>query len=95
MRSFDRHISDELRKLLGDEHALRRWTEIEEAGRLQAMIAQAAGLERLLASENTPGEAARSLVGSIQVRADGLDLAIEPAALGSGPIKELAEMATD
>jgi len=82
MRSLDRHIVDGLRNLLADEQTLRRWTGVEEAGRLQAMIARAARLEWLLASENTSGEAVRSLVGSIQIRADRLDLAIEPAALG-------------
>jgi DNA invertase Pin-like site-specific DNA recombinase len=82
MRSLDRHIVDELRTLLTDEHALWRWTRVEDAEGLKAMIGRAATLEQLLASESQWREVARRLVTSIQVRADGLVLAIAPAALG-------------
>ena len=82
LRSLDRHIVDELRRLLGDEHALGQWTRIEDAEGLQAVIAQAARLSHLLATESNWSEVIRTLISSIEVHADGLDLAIFSAALG-------------
>jgi len=82
MRSLDRHVADELRKLVADEHALRRWTGIEEAARLEAIFAQAACLQRLFGSESTWSQVIRTLVTSIQVRADRLDVGVASAALG-------------
>ncbi|WP_164549747.1 recombinase family protein [Altericroceibacterium xinjiangense] len=81
MRSLDRYVIDELRKLLADEHALRRWLKLDEAQTLRRVIDQAGQLKDRLASEGNWPEVVRTLLCAIRVSNDHLELLISSDAL--------------
>jgi CheY-like chemotaxis protein len=82
MRSLDRHIVDKLRKLLADEHALRRWAQLKDAQGLKALFDRAAQLSQRLPSESHWAETMPTLVTSVQVRTSALDVSVSAASLG-------------
>lgn len=82
MRTLDRHIIDEVRKLVSDEHALRRWLGTSDAQTLKAVFARAASAKARLAREESWSDVIRSMIGAIRVRNDHLELTMAPEALG-------------
>ena len=82
LRALDRHVVDEMRRLLADEHVLRRWSGLSEAKSMSLMFEQAARLGDLLGSEANWPRAIDKLISAIDVRPDHLDIGVKPFALG-------------
>lgn len=80
--AFERQVSTCLADLLADEHALRRLSNISDAGPLRAMFAQASNLAARLHRQGEATSALRSLVRTIAIRSDHLEVTLDPAALG-------------
>jgi site-specific DNA recombinase len=79
---LEQHLIGHLEELLGDEHALRRLSGIEEAGTLRTMFATAHLLAVGLGEIGKVEPALRSLVAGISIRADCIEITLKPAALG-------------
>ena len=79
---LDRHVVDQLTDLVGNEHALRRLSGIDEAGQLSVMF-EAARLRSLeLAHPASRDTTVEQLLGSLSMTANGIDVMIRPDALG-------------
>jgi len=75
--ALEKHIVERLTDLLDDEHALRRMSGVEEAAHLKGIF-EAAQLRKLeLVHPASRDETVRSLVGSIQLTAIGIEVMIE------------------
>jgi site-specific DNA recombinase len=79
---LEQHLIGHLQELLGDEHDLRRLSSIEEAGTLRTMFATAHLLALQLREIGKVEPALRSLVAGITVKADCMEIALKPGALG-------------
>jgi hypothetical protein len=75
-------ILEHLVELLNDEHALRRLSNLVEAGQLRTMFANAQQLVRQLDQISEAELALRSLVAIIRVHKDQLEIVLKPAAVG-------------
>ncbi|GGD63537.1 recombinase family protein [Erythrobacter arachoides] len=82
---FEQHAIRHLEELLNDEHALRRLSGIGEAGTLQTMFANAHLLALQLREMGKAENALRSLVSSITIRADSMEIVLKPNACGIAP----------
>lgn len=80
--AFERQVSTCLAELLADEHALRRLSNISDAGSLRAMFAQASNLAARLHRQGEATSALRPLVKTTAIRSDHLELILDPGALG-------------
>ena len=78
---LEQHLIGHLEELLGDEHALRRLSGIEEAGTLRTMFATAHLLAVDLREIGKIEPALRSLVAGIAIKADGMKISLKPEAL--------------
>jgi site-specific DNA recombinase len=78
---LEQHLIGHLEELLGDEHALRRLSDIEEAGTLRTMFATAHLLAVDLREIGKVEAALRSLVAAISIQADGMEIILKPGAL--------------
>ena len=78
---LEQHLIGHLEELLGDEHALRRLSGIEEAGSLRTMFATAHLLSVDLREIRKVEPALRSLVAGIAIKADGMEISLKPEAL--------------
>ncbi len=79
---LDQHLIDHLKGLLNDEHALRKLSGLEEAGHLRTLFANAHLLALSLDQIAEVEQALRSFVRSITVRSGGIELLLDPMALG-------------
>ncbi|MEA3262702.1 MAG: recombinase family protein [Pseudomonadota bacterium] len=79
---LEQHLIGHLEELLGDEHALRRLSGIEEAGTLRTMFATAHLLALQLREIGEVEPALRSLVAGITIRADSMEITLKPGTLG-------------
>jgi site-specific DNA recombinase len=81
--NIERHIISHMNTLLNDEHALRRFSGLQDAGQLTSLF-HAAPLRHLeLAHPSTRDDTARSLIGSIAIGRGSMRVAINLPALGS------------
>ncbi|MBP9158691.1 MAG: recombinase family protein [Sphingobium sp.] len=80
MPHLDAHIIDQLRQLLGDEHALRRLSWLTDAAGLEALRK---GTLNLLATSGSK-QLVRILVKAIDVQTDHLLLKLDPSTLMPG-----------
>ena len=80
--AFELQVSTCLADLLADEHALQRLSKLSDAGALNAMFAQASSLGARLHRQVEAKSALRSLVGTIAIRSDELEVTLNSAALG-------------
>ncbi len=78
---LEQHLIGHIEELLGDEHALRRLSGIEEAGTLRRMFATAHLLAVDLREIGKVEMALRSLVAGILIRADCMEITLKPSAL--------------
>ena len=78
---LEQHLIGHLEELLGDEHALRRLSEIEDAASLRTMFATAHLLAVDLREIRKVETALRSLVDGIAIRADCMEISLKPTAL--------------
>jgi DNA invertase Pin-like site-specific DNA recombinase len=78
---LEQHLLGHLEELLGDEHALRRLSGIEEAGTLRTMFATAHLLAVDLREIGKAETAMRSLVAGISIRSDCMEIILKPGAL--------------
>ena len=81
--AFDRQVISCISNLLTDEHALRRLANVTDAGQLRTIFKTAHGLAERL---NKPGEIAptlRSLIKTISICSDHLEVTLDPATLGA------------
>ncbi|MCZ8170466.1 MAG: recombinase family protein, partial [Brevundimonas sp.] len=78
---LEQHLIGHIEELLGDEHALRRLSGIEEAGTLRTMFATAHLLAVDLREIGKAEAALRSLVAGIAIKADGIEISLKPGAL--------------
>ncbi|MCZ8321191.1 MAG: recombinase family protein [Novosphingobium sp.] len=78
---LEQHLIGHLEELLGDEHALRRLSGIEEAGTLRTMFATAHLLAVDLCEIGKVEPALRSLVAGMSIRADCMEITLKPEAL--------------
>ena len=78
---LEQHLIGHLEELLGDEHALRRLSGIEEAGTLRTMFATAHLLAVDLREIGKVETALRSLVAAISIQADCMEITLKPGAL--------------
>ena len=78
---LEQHLIGHLEELLGDEHALRRLSEIEDAASLRTMFATAHRLAVDLREIRKVETALRSLVDGIAIRADCMEISLKPTAL--------------
>jgi DNA invertase Pin-like site-specific DNA recombinase len=78
---LEQHLIGHLEVLLGDEHALRRLSGIEEAGTLRTMFATAHLLAVDLREIRKVEPALSSLVAGIAIKADGMEISLKPEAL--------------
>lgn len=79
---MDRHLVDQLTDLLGNEHALRRLSRIEEAGQLTTMFEAAKLRSHELAHPASRDATVRQLLGSLSMTANGIEVLMRPQALG-------------
>jgi hypothetical protein len=86
---LEAHLVEHLTTLLVDEHALRRFTGIEEAAQLSAAFVAAKQLAADLHDGSRIDQALRALVASLAIHSDHIDVAIRPEALA---IDEAAPM---
>lgn len=82
MRQLDRHIVEQLLRLLADEHLLRRMSGVTDGAGLKRMFAKASGWAARLSRLSAPLE---QIVRSIRVANDHIELALDPDALGVAP----------
>jgi DNA invertase Pin-like site-specific DNA recombinase len=80
--ALEKHIVERLSHLLDDEHALRRMSGVEEAALLRSMFEAAQFRKLELAHPASREETVRSLVGSMQPTATGIEVMIETEQLG-------------
>lgn len=80
---LEQHLIAHLEQLLNDEHALRRLSGIEEAGELRTLFATAHLLALQLREIGKVEAAIRSLITAITIRADCIELVLNPAELTS------------
>ncbi|MFZ5745766.1 MAG: recombinase family protein [Pseudomonadota bacterium] len=78
---LEQHLIGHLEELLGDEHALRRMSGIEEAGSLRTMFATAHLLAVDLREIGKVETALRSLIAGILIRTDCMEIRLRPTAL--------------
>jgi hypothetical protein len=81
--SIERHIVSNLTSLLDDEHALRRFAGLQEAGQLSALFEAARLRRRGLAHPATRDETIRTLVTGVALGAASMRVSINLAPLGS------------
>ena len=79
---LEKHMIVHLEELLNDKHALRRLSEIEEAGTLRTMFANAHLLALQLREIGKVEQALRSLIASVAIRSDGMTIVLKPDVLG-------------
>ncbi|MEZ5687339.1 MAG: recombinase family protein [Caenibius sp.] len=79
---LEKHIIDHLDKLLNDEHALRRLSGIEDAAQLRTMFATGHLLAVQLRKVGKVEAAIRSLVAATAMKSDGVEVLLNPGALG-------------
>lgn len=79
---LEQHVIEHVGQLLNDEHALRRLSEIEEAGALRTLFATAHLLALTLREIGKCKQALRNLIASISIRSDCIAIEIKPAAWG-------------
>ncbi len=77
---IDRHLIEQLGNLLADEHALRRLSGIVEAGQLQTMLVRAQLLQQQISELRMFKPVIQSLISSIAIRTDGVEVTLDPAA---------------
>lgn len=77
MPLLDTHIIEHLRRLLGDEHALRRLSGLTDAAGLEALRKKSLGLLATCGNE----QMVRALVRAIDVQNDHLLLKLDPSTL--------------
>lgn len=82
---LEQHTIGHLEGLLGDEHALRRVSGIEEALTLRTIFANAHLLALRLREIGKVEVALRSLVAAITLREDRMEITLKPDALGIEP----------
>ncbi|UNK80666.1 recombinase family protein [Sphingopyxis granuli] len=80
--AFERQVSTCIADLLADEHALRRLSNISEAGPLRSMFEQANNLVARLLRQGGELSVLRSVVRTISIRNDHLEVTLDPATLG-------------
>ncbi|SMQ64311.1 Site-specific DNA recombinase [Altererythrobacter xiamenensis] len=80
--SLDKHIVTSLSDLLGDQHALRRLSNIEDAGQLSAMFKKANLRKTELGNPATREAAIRSIGQAVQIKEGRIEIMIHPGALG-------------
>ncbi|MXO70293.1 recombinase family protein [Alteraurantiacibacter buctensis] len=80
---FERHLIVHLTALLEDEHALRHLTAFEEAGHLRTLFATGRLLASQLALQSMREAALRSLVVSLEVQSERIDVVLNAEALAS------------
>jgi site-specific DNA recombinase len=78
---LEQHLIGQLEQLLKDEHSLRRMSGIEEAGELRTLFAKAHLFAMQLREIGKTVPAIRSLVAAIAIRANGIEVSLDPAAL--------------
>jgi hypothetical protein len=78
---LEQHLIGHLEDLLGDEHALRRLSGIEEAGSLRTTFATAHLLAVDLREIGKVEMALHSLVAGISMKADCMEITLKPEAL--------------
>ncbi len=78
---LERHLIVQFTGLLEDEHALRRLSGIEEAGPLRTMFAMGRLLASQFALQALRDTAMRSLIASMQVHSERIDVVLNPDAL--------------
>ena len=81
---LDRHLIEQLGKLLADENALRRLSGIDEGGKLQTMFAAARQLEQQLSKLGEAKSAVQLLISSITICHDDIKVMLDPAAFEIG-----------
>ncbi len=79
---LEQHLIGQLEGLLNDEHAMRRLSGIEEAGQLRTMFATAHLLAGQLRQLGKVNPALRSLVAAMTIRANCIEVLLNPEALG-------------
>ena len=92
MRLLDRHVVDEMKNMLADEHALRRLLDETDGATLQTVFDRAGVHVARLARERNWPETVSALVHAIAVRKDGLSIAIRSTALGAADGEPLLNM---
>ena len=80
MANLDRHIIENLTKLLGDQRALRHMTGLTDGSSLQSMFVQAQLQQDVMASN--PQLGLSELVHSIRFAKDSMTIALNPSVLG-------------
>ncbi len=86
---LEQHLIQHLEELLGDEHALRRLSGIEEAGALRTMFATAHLLALQLRQIGKAELTLRSLVAAITIRTDCMEVLFRPAPLAIESVTNL------
>ncbi|MEE1878500.1 recombinase family protein, partial [Altererythrobacter litoralis] len=79
---LERHVIVHVTQLLEDEHALRRLAGLSKAGQLAAMFEKAGALARGLAFGSSHPKVISSLLHSIAVKGERIDILLNPGALG-------------
>ncbi len=79
---LEKHLIDHLDELLNDEHALRRLSGIDEAGQLRTMFATGHFLAAQLREVGKLEAAIRLIIAAITIRDDGVEVLLNPDALG-------------
>ena len=78
---LEQHVIGNIEQLLGDEHALRRLSGIEEAGALRTLFATAHLLAVQLREIGKAEAALRSLIAAMTIRADRMEILLKPGGL--------------
>ncbi|TCJ41254.1 recombinase family protein [Parafrankia sp. BMG5.11] len=86
---LERHLVVQLTQLLEDEHALRRLSGIEEAGRLRTMFETGRLLACRLAIQGSRETALQDLISAMQVCAERIEVVLNSDALAVGTGREL------
>lgn len=86
---LERHLIVQLTQLLEDEHALRRLSGIEEAGQLRTMFETGRLLACRLAFDGSREAILQGLIAALQVRAERIEVVLNPDALAAGTGGEL------
>lgn len=79
---LEKHLIDHVEELLNDEHALRRISDVKEAGFLRTMFATAHLLALQLRDIGKVEQALRTLIASITIKVDCMEMLLTPNALG-------------
>ncbi|WP_338467632.1 recombinase family protein [Novosphingobium sp. ZN18A2] len=80
--ALEMHVVDHLTALLDDEHALRRITTIDEASGLRTLFAKAHLLAVQLGTKSSRDDTVRSLIASMRIGNDRIDVQLQPDVLG-------------